>query len=112
MLTRFPRLLAVAVLAVLATAFPAAAHHVAGDENAAAAAAANAVGAAEVTLTGTVDELVVVDKVNNATKRYPILRQGDGKRFALRGDVVQGIEAGAQVGVTGSQTGRCSRSTA
>ena len=54
MLTRFPRFLAVAAFAVLATAFPVAAHH-AGDEHAATAAVANAVGAAEVTLTGTVD---------------------------------------------------------
>ena len=104
MLTRFPHFLAVAAFAVLATAFPAAAHHV-GDDNSAAAAAANAVGAAEATLTGTVDELVVVDQVNSTTQRYAILRQSDGKRFALRGDAIQTIEAGAQVGVTGSQTG-------
>jgi len=104
MLTCFPRFLAVAFFAALATAFPASAHH-AEDEHAAAAAAANAVGAAEVTLTGTVEELVVVDRVNDETKRYPILRMGDGKRVALRGDAVQTIQAGAQVGVAGSQTG-------
>ena len=101
MLTRCLRFLAFTALAALAVSVPVAAHHPDDDE----VAAAEIAGSAIVTLTGTVAELVVVDRVNATTQRYPILRQGDGGKVALRGDAVQTIEAGAHVSVTGNQTG-------
>jgi hypothetical protein len=101
MLTRCLRFFAVSALAALAVSVPVAAHHP-GDGQ---VAATDVAGVATVTLTGTVDQLVVVDRVNATTQRYPILRQGDGSKVALRGDAVQAIEAGAHVAVTGSQTG-------
>ena len=97
MLTRCLRLF---LISSICAALPAAAHHV-DDGHAVMDVAATAV----ITLTGTVDSLVVVDRVNAKSQRYPILRQGDGSKVALRGDAVQVIKAGSQVSVTGSQTG-------
>ncbi len=99
MLTRYLRLLALAVFAI---AVPVAAHHV-DDGGAPGAAATQALGAEE-TLSGVIDELIVVDRVNNETHRYPILRQADGNRVALRGDI-QTLTAGAKATVSGAQTG-------
>jgi Bacterial Ig-like domain (group 3) len=89
------------VLAWICAALPVAAHHVGEDP----ATVTDVATAAIVTLTGSVDALVVVDLVNAKTQRYPILRQSDGTKVALRGEAVQGVKAGAQVAVTGSQTG-------
>ncbi len=97
MLTRFLRFLAIAALAV---AFPVGAHHVPDSSD-----AANSAIAAEATLSGAVEELSVIDQVNGTSQRYPILRQDNGGRVALRGDAIQTLQAGARVSVTGSQTG-------
>ena len=104
MLTRFSRFIGYAAFAALTFAHPVAAHHV-GDGQAEMAAAASNIGIADVTLTGIVEELVVVDRVNDATQRYPILRQGDGSRVALRGEAIQTLKVGAQVNVSGNRTG-------
>ncbi len=100
MLTRYLRLLALAVVAI---SLPVAAHHV--DEGGAPGAAANQSLGAEETLSGVIDELIVIDRVNSETHRYPILRQADGSRVALRGDAIQTLTAGAKATVAGTQTG-------
>ncbi|MEO8347032.1 MAG: FG-GAP-like repeat-containing protein [Betaproteobacteria bacterium] len=92
------------VLAALVAAFPAAAHHP-DDGNMQGNNVISAASGTEETLTGTVVELVVVDRVNGSTTRYPILLQSDGSRVALRGDAIQTLVAGSHVTVTGGQTG-------
>jgi len=100
MLTRYLRFLALAVFAI---ALPVAAHHV--DDFGAPGAAASQSPGAEETRSGVIDELIVVDRVNNETHRYPILRQADGNRVALRGDAIQTLTAGAKATVSGAQNG-------
>jgi len=101
--TRSQRSLAVALIAACAIAAPAAAHHpgdvatVTTDSVAAAAPA--------VTLTGTIETLTVIDRVNGKSQRYPILRLADDRKVALRGEAMQAVVAGTRVGVTGYQTG-------
>ncbi len=95
--TRFLRFF---VLVAFALALPVGAHHVADGQAESFAAAG-----IEQTLTGAVEELAVVDKVHGTTQRYPILRQGNGSRVALRGDAIDALKAGAQVSVSGAQTG-------
>ncbi len=101
MLIQIPRLVALAAFAALACALPVAAHHPGDDPTMAVA----SVGGAEATLSGTIEELVVVDQVNAATQRYPILRQGDGSRVPLRGEAIQTLTTGSQVSVLGNRTG-------
>ncbi len=99
MLTRYLRLAALSLLAIFALS--ARAHHPGHGSTE----FAEVTGTASVTLTGTVEALVVIDQVNAKTQRYPILVQGDGSRVALRGDAIQTLEAGAHVAVTGRQAG-------
>ena len=101
MLIRLHRLVALAAFAALTCAAPVAAHHVGDDPTL----AVGSVGGVESTLSGTIEELVVIDRVNAATQRYPILRQGDGTRVPLRGEAIQTINAGMQVSVLGNRTG-------
>ncbi len=101
MLIRIHRVLTLAAFAMLACALPVAAHHVGDDP----AMAVGTVGGVESTLSGTVEELVVIDRVNAATERYPILRQVDGSRVPLRGEAIQALKAGSQVSVLGNRTG-------
>ena len=101
MLIQVPRIVALAAFAALACALPVAAHHPGDDPTM----AVTSVGGAEATLSGTIEELVVVDQVNASTQRYPILRQGDGSRVPLRGDAIQSLTTGSQVSVLGNRTG-------
>ena len=101
MQTRYLRCLAVAALASFGLS--AAAHHV-GEVRTTITDAAIAA-PATVTLDGTIEALVVVDRVAAKTVQYPILVQGDGSRVALRGEPIQAVEAGAHATVTGSRTG-------
>jgi hypothetical protein len=90
---------------VLAGAFAAStawAHH-AGDDS---QATASAVAARTEVLAGTIEELVVDDRVESKLYRYPVLRQDDGTTVALRGDPVQNVAAGMRVEVEGTQNGR------
>ena len=89
MLTRYLRLLAFAVFAI---ALPVAAHHV--DDGDARRGGKPIAPARRKRCSGTVDELIVVDRVNDETHRYPILRQADGSRVALRGDAIQTLDGG------------------
>ena len=100
MLIRIHRLFALAAFAALACALPVAAHHVGDDPTLAASASGT-----EATLSGTIEELVVIDRVKATTERYPILRQGDGSRVPLRGETIQTLKTGSQVNVLGSRTG-------
>jgi len=101
MLNQIHRLISLAAIAAFACALPVAAHHI-GD---APALTAGGGGGVETTVSGTVEELVVIDKVNATTERYPILRQGDGSRVPLRGEAIQTLKTGSQVNVVGSRTG-------
>ncbi len=101
MLNRIHRLISLAAIAALACALPVAAHHVGDDPTL----AVSGVAGAETTVSGIIEELVVIDKVNATTQRYPILRQGDGSRVPLRGEAVQTLKTGSQVNVLGSRTG-------
>ena len=59
----------------------------------------------EASLTGTVGELVVENRVTNATTRYSLLRVDGGKSVALSGDVSGALMQGARVSATGTFTG-------
>ena len=100
MLTHCLRLLAIA--AALA-AMPVAAHHVSTPTAVATAPGPNA---SDVALAGTVNEIVVEDRVAGTTRHFPIFVASDGRRFTLNGAGAAGLLPGDNVVVSGTADGR------
>src|SRR5215471_3985950 len=101
-MTRPQALLAVALLLTSLFALPVAAHT--GAEGPAASSTPST--AASDIVSGTVDELVVDDRVHNKTTSYPLLVQDDGTTVPLVGTQAATLRKGARVGILGRWEGR------
>jgi hypothetical protein len=97
----WPVVLALASLASL-LALPAAAHTI-GDNPAASSAPP---AAASDIVSGTIDQLVIEDRVHNTTTSYPLLVQDDGTTVPLVGTQAATLRQGTRVGILGRWQGR------
>ncbi|HEY2817046.1 MAG TPA: Ig-like domain repeat protein [Casimicrobiaceae bacterium] len=57
-------------------------------------------------LTGTVEEIVIDDRVTHAMRRYRELRTDDGATIPLQGAVADSLQAGSRVEVVGRRNGK------
>jgi hypothetical protein len=89
-------------LIVAAMQAPAALGHAGADER---AAIASSPAATIERLSGTIEMLVVDDRVANAIYRYPRLRLADDSVVMLRGEALAGVPAGTNADVSGSRNG-------
>jgi len=101
-MTRPQALLAVALLLASLFAAPVTAHT--GADSPAASSTPST--AASDIVSGTVDELVVDDRVHNKTTSYPLLVQDDGTTVPLVGTQAATLRKGARVGIVGRWEGR------
>ena len=60
---------------------------------------------AQATFSGTVDELIVDDRLAGSVFRYPLLRLADGNALLMRGEAVSSLQTGAMVKLTGQRRG-------
>ena len=92
-----------AFLLAIAASLPAAAHHgadavITGSQSAPLATTAE-------TVAGTIDELVVDNRVDGTTTRYTLLRRDDGIVVGLRGASAESLSKGTRVLATGRRAG-------
>jgi len=88
---------------IAAAAPPARAHH--AEEHGIASARAPAAGAPVEALAGTVQVVVIEDRVVDMTIRHVGLRLADGTSFALKGTAVETLTSGARIEATGQRNG-------
>jgi hypothetical protein len=91
------------ILAVFVAVSPVAAHH--GTEPVFSSPQAPAAGATSVSVAGTVQELIVDNRVSGAITRYVSLRLDDGSVVALRGTGLDALAAGQRAEATGAVAG-------